>query len=71
MYQGDKNCGSNIYGEYSTLSLAQSACDFDSNCTGVYDESCDNSDSFNLCSISAGLEASTGGSCVYEKTAGS
>ena len=71
MRKNYKHCYSNKYGEYSTLSLAQSACDSDSNCRGVYDESCDNSGSFYLCLISAGLEASTGGSCVYEKTAGS
>ena len=52
------------------MPLAQSACDSDSNCKGVYDEYCDNSAPFNLCLMSAGLEASIYGSCVYEKTAG-
>ena len=69
--QNSKHCAKNKYGEYSTLPLAQSACDSDSNCRGVYDEHCDNSAPFNLCLISAGLEASSTGSCVYEKTAGS
>ena len=73
MPQNSKHCESNAYGYFSTLSQAQSACDSDSNCGGVYDYSCDNSFSFELCPISASLEASKAGSCVYLKvfTAGS
>ena len=73
MRQNSKHCEYNAYGYYSTLSLAQSACDLDSNCGGVYDSSCDNSGLFKLCPESASLEASTAGSCVYVKvfTAGS
>ena len=69
--QNSNHCANTKYEEYSTLSIAQSACDSDSNCRGVYDGDCDNSGSFNLCLISAGLEASSSGSCVYEKTSGS
>ena len=64
-----KHCNSNKYGEYSTLSLAQSACSSDSNCRGVYDGSCDNSGSFYLCPTSADLEISSS-SCVYKKKEG-
>ena len=71
MQQRSKHCINGVYVEYSTLSLAQSACNSDSNCRGVNDQYCDNSGSFNLCPISARLEASAYGSCVYEKTAGS
>ena len=66
MRKNYKHCYSNKYGEYSTLSLAQSACDSDSNCRGVYDEYCDN-EKFTLCPISAALEESTADSCVYDK----
>ena len=75
MRQNSKYCANAYaYGDYSTLSLAQSACDSDSSCGGVYDYSCDNSGSFKLCHISEGhIEASTARSCVYVKvfTAGS
>ena len=54
------------YGNYSTLSLAQSACDSDSNCRGVYDDVCENTGPFHLCPISADLEESPS-NCVYEK----
>ena len=68
MRQNSKYCANAYaYGDYSTLSLTQSACDSDSNCRGVYDPSCDDSGSFKLCPISAGLEASSAGSCVYVK----
>ena len=69
MQQNDKHCASNEYGSYSTWSLARSACDSDSDCRGVYDEYCDNLDSFTLCHISAALEESPAPthSCVYDK----
>ena len=36
----------------------------------VYDESCDDSDSFYLCQASSTWVGSTGGSCIYHKTQG-
>ena len=67
--QNLKHCYPNKYGAYSTLALAKSACNSDLNCRGVYDLSCDNSGSFYLCPISAGLRKS-GSSCVYQKKEG-
>ena len=67
-----KHCGSGFsYGSYSTFSLAQSACDSDWKCGGVYDDDCYNSGTFTLCRISEDLEASIVDSCVYKKTTGS
>ena len=66
-----KHCASSKYGAYFSLSTAQSACDSDPNCFGVYDYGCDDSNTFNLCPISEGLSDSATGSCVYEKTGSS
>jgi len=63
-----KHCASSKYGAYFSLSTAQSACDSDPNCFGVYDYGCDDSNDFNLCPISESLSDSATGSCVYEKT---
>ena len=61
-----KHCNTFKFGKYSTLALAQSACNADSTCRWVYDGSCDNINSFYLCPESKGLETSSS-SCVYDK----
>ena len=64
-----KHCDSSKYGDYNTLTLAQSACNSDKNCRGIYDSGCDNSGTFVLCPISNDLETTTitNISCVFEK----
>ena len=55
------------YGNYSTLESAQTACSSDIHCKAVYDEHCDNKDTFHLCPVTATLQSSQN-SCVYEKS---
>jgi hypothetical protein len=63
----NKHCaGSTIGSSYTSLSLAQSACEASSSCTGVYDASC-NGNPYLLCGTSS-FSVSSSQSCVYKKT---
>ena len=67
--QSRKHCNGNTVGStYSSLSAAEAACLTNSQCTGVYDDNCDNRGSFYQCN-SAALQTSTS-SCVYTKSNG-
>ena len=64
-----KHCSSH-FGSYSTLDTAMSACNSNSYCGGVLDQSCNNKEPFYLCPISIPLvEASSMAAkgCVYRK----
>ena len=62
----DKECLRNYaYGGYSSLQDAQSACDSDNNCWGVYDKLCDNQ-GFSLCPW-WGYNSDPSSSCIYWK----
>ena len=65
--RNSRHCKYDQYGAYSTLSLAQSACNLDAKCRGVYDELCDDSNEFTLCPITDSIDSSSHGDCVYEK----
>ena len=67
--QESKHCDTlkDIYGNYPTLELAQSACSSDINCKAVYNEHCDSGDGFYLCPATATFQDSQH-SCVYEKS---
>ena len=54
------------YGGYSSLQDAQSACDSDNNCWGVYDEFCDNQ-GFSLCPYWGHNSVPSANSCIYWK----
>ena len=61
-----KHCYYDKYGNYENLDDAIAACDLDSNCGKIYDESCDDAGPFYLCpKISVVLEAKK--SCLYLK----
>ena len=64
----EKHCWGGSYGSYLTLQAAIDDCEGDSNCGGVYDQGCDAGykDIF-LCESSTNY-ASSGDSCIYEKT---
>ena len=64
-----KHCGSDIIGStHTSLASAQSACSSEPGCTGVYDDSCDDSGSYYLCGTLTYGESSSVGSCVYKKS---
>ena len=63
----DTHCDDDAYGSYDTIDQAKSACDSDSNCKGVYDNSCDGETRISLCSFGSDSQKSTIGSCVYIK----
>ena len=50
------------------LSMAQTECDKDPLCGGIYDQQCDNRGYFQFCPLLARLGLSTIGSCLYQKT---
>ena len=58
-------CGPH-YGEYSSLELAQAACNSNSNCQGVVDFKCDESGTFSLCTKKAAFYSSSN-DCTYDK----
>lgn len=59
-----KHCYYDKYGSYETLDDAIAACDVDSNCGKIYDESCDDAGPFHLCpKISVVLDSEI--SCLY------
>ena len=61
------HCAPSDFGSYSSLSLAKSACNSNVRCKGVYDNLCDNYNSFSLCPLSSDFEIGETHSCVYEK----
>ena len=63
---GGKWCLTDKYGAYESLNDAISACGDDPTCGYVYDQKCDNHDSFRLCKRSATISDSAVGSCIYK-----
>ena len=61
----NKHCSSNKASEvaYSTRSEAEAACQSNAGCTGIYDESCDNSGNWFQCNAAA--YATSGSSCIF------
>ena len=65
-----KTCHDDSIGNYATLALAKSACNVNSNCRGVFDQSCDFKNTFYLCPVSKALKYAADFSCVHEKIGG-
>ena len=61
-----KHCANVDYGKYGTLLGAKLACSSDENCTGVYDNGCNNAGDFSLCPNPFSAETSKS-SCLYLK----
>ena len=53
-------------GDYGTFTEAKTACANDANCGAVYDDGCDDTDSFTLCPINY-AESTSVSSCLYLK----
>lgn len=67
--KASKHCSQDGYGSFSTFKGAESNCNADSNCQGVYDTNCDGLGPHYLCPLNAKLDSSNN-SCVYTKTQG-
>jgi len=63
-----KQCWNDKYGSYVSMADAKWACNYDSNCKGVYDTDCDGKGTYHLCPNDA-TYVDSGKSCIYDKTA--
>jgi len=64
-YRSGEYCDS-VYGLYSTLGQAKTACDADSDCMGICDWLCDG-DEYVLCHQTGFFGTSSSGHCIYDK----
>ena len=63
----NKHCEEYKYGNFSDMGSAKDACKNDKNCSGVYDVSCGDINTFHLCKKMDDVMSYSDKSCIHDK----